>query len=147
MALADRSHDSAGVLATLTAPFLRFVETVGTLLLLSGKTVLYALRPPYRLGQLLAAMEFIGVQSVFIVSLTGIFSGMVLALQTTNSLRLFSAEGVVGSVVAISLTRELSPVFTAHSPRPPPPVNSALALMDRVRPGRDHRDDTAGSRR
>ena len=32
--------------------------------------------------QLLSAMEFIGVQSVFIVSLTGLFSGMVLALQT-----------------------------------------------------------------
>jgi phospholipid/cholesterol/gamma-HCH transport system permease protein len=38
---------------------------------------------------------------------------MVLALQTTNSLRQFSAEGIVGSVVAISLTREISPVFSA----------------------------------
>jgi phospholipid/cholesterol/gamma-HCH transport system permease protein len=47
------------------------------------------------------------------VSLTGIFSGMVLALQTVHSLRQFSAEGVVGSVVAISLTREISPVFAA----------------------------------
>jgi phospholipid/cholesterol/gamma-HCH transport system permease protein len=58
-------------------------------------------------------MDFVGVQSVFIVSLTGLFSGMVLALQTTVSLRRFSAEGVVGSVVAISLTREISPVFAA----------------------------------
>jgi phospholipid/cholesterol/gamma-HCH transport system permease protein len=60
-----------------------------------------------------ASAVFIGVQSVFIVSLTGIFSGMVLALQTVNSLRQFSAEGVVGSVVAISLTREIAPVFAA----------------------------------
>jgi phospholipid/cholesterol/gamma-HCH transport system permease protein len=42
-----------------------------------------------------------------------VFSGMVLALQTVQSLRQFSAEGVVGSVVAISLTREISPVFAA----------------------------------
>jgi len=64
-------------------------------------------------GELMKSMDFIGVQSIFIVSLTGIFSGMVLALQTTHSLRQFSAEGVVGSVVAISLTREISPVFAA----------------------------------
>jgi phospholipid/cholesterol/gamma-HCH transport system permease protein len=37
----------------------------------------------------------------------------VFALQTVSGLRTFGAEGVVGSVVAISLTREISPVFTA----------------------------------
>ena len=58
-------------------------------------------------------MEFIGVGSVFIVALTGVFSGMVLALQTTYSLRAFGAEGVVGQVVAVSLTREIAPVFAA----------------------------------
>src|SRR5689334_13025188 len=71
------------------------------------------IRRPYRVGQLLLAMEFIGVQSIFIVSLTGTFSGMVLALQTVNALRKFGADGVVGSVVAVSLTREISPVFSA----------------------------------
>src|ERR1051325_2792613 len=58
------------------------------------------------------AMEFVGVQSIFIIMLTGTFSGMVFALQTVSGLRTFGAEGVVGSVVAISLTREISPVFT-----------------------------------
>lgn len=38
---------------------------------------------------------------------------MVLALQTVHSLRQFGAEGMVGSIVAISLTREISPVFAA----------------------------------
>jgi phospholipid/cholesterol/gamma-HCH transport system permease protein len=113
VAVADRSGDSAGLVAGLFAPVIRFCESVGRLLMLTGQTLLWTIRPPYRIGQLLAAMEFVGVQSVFIVSLTGVFSGMVLALQTTNSLRQFSAEGVVGSVVAISLTREISPVFAA----------------------------------
>lgn len=81
--------------------------------MLTGQTLLWAIRPPYRITQLLAAMDFIGVQSIFIVSLTGIFSGMVLALQTVHSLRNFGAEGIVGSIVAISLTREIAPVFTA----------------------------------
>jgi phospholipid/cholesterol/gamma-HCH transport system permease protein len=38
---------------------------------------------------------------------------MVLALQTTYALRAFSAEGRVGGIVAVSLTRELAPVFAA----------------------------------
>ena len=70
-------------------------------------------RPPFRFAQLLNAMEFIGVQSVFIVMLTGTFSGMVLSLQMVNSLRRFGADGLVGAICAISLTREVSPVFAA----------------------------------
>ncbi|MBX3183164.1 MAG: ABC transporter permease [Polyangiaceae bacterium] len=74
---------------------------------------MWMVRPPYRPGQLLIAMDFIGVQSIFIVALTGVFSGMVLALQTTHSLRQFGAEGTVGYIVAVSMTRELSPVFAS----------------------------------
>jgi phospholipid/cholesterol/gamma-HCH transport system permease protein len=62
---------------------------------------------------MLAAMDFIGVQSIFIVALTGTFSGMVVTLQTTYALRAFSAEGRVGGIVAVSLSRELAPVFSA----------------------------------
>ena len=113
MAELDRTDPDAGFVERLTAPFVRIFEGVGTFLMLTLSTLTWTLRPPYRVGQILLAMEFIGVQSVFIVSLTGVFSGMVLALQTVHSLRQFSAEGVVGSVVAISLTRELAPVFAA----------------------------------
>lgn len=59
-----------------------------------------------------AAMDFLGVQSIFIVGLTGLFSGMVVALQTTYALQQFSAEGRVGGIVAVSLARELAPVFS-----------------------------------
>jgi len=62
---------------------------------------------------MLAAMDYIGVQSIFIVGLTGTFSGMVLALQTTYALKAFSAEGRVGGIVAVSLAREVAPVFSA----------------------------------
>jgi phospholipid/cholesterol/gamma-HCH transport system permease protein len=104
---------SEPILDRLLAPWLDALDAVGNLVMLTGRTLTWTIRPPYRVGQLLAAMEFIGVQSIFIVSLTGTFSGMVLALQTTNTLRQFGAEGVVGSVVAVSLTREISPVFAS----------------------------------
>jgi phospholipid/cholesterol/gamma-HCH transport system permease protein len=92
----ERSRRSTSLATELIGPILRPVEGFGSLLLLTVKTLLWMLRPPYRLGQLLGSMDFVGVQSIFIVSLTGIFSGMVLALQTVNSLRQFSAEGVSG---------------------------------------------------
>lgn len=114
MAEADAPEEKSPSLWTaLSEPFVRFFEMVGSVLALTGQTLVWLIRPPYRLGQLIAAMEFIGVQSVFIVALTGVFSGMVLALQTTHSLRQFGAEGVVGLIVATSLTREIAPVFAA----------------------------------
>jgi len=97
----------------LSKPLISVLEMVGSVIQLTSESVVWLIRPPYRIGQLLNAMEFIGVGSVFIVALTGVFSGMVLALQTTYSLRSFGAEGVVGQVVAVSLTREIAPVFAA----------------------------------
>jgi phospholipid/cholesterol/gamma-HCH transport system permease protein len=105
--------EEEGVIAALTAPLLGALDGIGKVLILTFETLAWMLRPPYRFMQLLGAMDFIGVQSVFIVALTGTFSGMVLALQTVHSLRNFGAEGVVGSIVAVSLTREISPVFAA----------------------------------
>ena len=114
MADAELPKDDAKSLwVALSDPVISVFEMVGSVLALTFDTLVWLIRPPYRLTQLLAQMEFIGVQSVFIVALTGVFSGMVLALQTTHSLRSFGAEGIVGSIVATSLTREIAPVFTA----------------------------------
>ena len=89
------------------------LDEIGSTVLLTIQTLAWTIRGPVRVGQLLLAMEFIGVQSIFIIALTGTFSGMVLALQTVHSFKQFQAEGLVGGVVALSLTREISPVFTA----------------------------------
>jgi phospholipid/cholesterol/gamma-HCH transport system permease protein len=111
---ADTPDDDAkSVWFTVSEPFIGLFELVGSVLALTGDTLVWLIRPPYRLGQLLGAMDFIGVQSTFIVALTGVFSGMVLALQTTHSLRDFGAEGIVGLIVATSLTREIAPVFAS----------------------------------
>jgi len=55
----------------------------------------------------------IGIMSLPIVLLTAIFSGMVLALQTSYALHRFGAKNYVGNIVGIALTRELGPVLTA----------------------------------
>ena len=101
------------LLAPVLEPILYWLDNIGNTLTLTARTVSWAIRPPYRVNQAIAAMDFIGVQSFFIVALTGTFSGMVVTLQTTYALRAFSAEGRVGGIVAVSLLRELAPVFTA----------------------------------
>ncbi|MEO5727434.1 MAG: ABC transporter permease [Byssovorax sp.] len=94
-------------------PVFYWLDNIGNILTLTGRTVVWMFRRPFRVSQLFAAMDFIGVQSIFIVGLTGTFSGMVVALQTTYALRAFNSEGRVGGLVAVSLTRELAPVFSA----------------------------------
>ena len=74
--------------------------------------VFWTVRLPYRFRQLINAMEFVGVGSLFIVLLTGIFTGAVFALQGAGAFRMFNAESLVGSTVGLSLARELSPVLT-----------------------------------
>jgi phospholipid/cholesterol/gamma-HCH transport system permease protein len=67
---------------------------------------------PFRGKLIFREAEVIGVDSTFIILLTGMFTGAVLALQSGKAFRLFNAEGVTGAVVALSLFRELGPVMT-----------------------------------
>ena len=84
-------------------------EGVGKAAMLLFETLAWTFRPPYRFRQLLNAMEFVGVGSLFIVILTGVFTGAVFALQGAGAFRMFNAESLVGSTVGLSLARELSP--------------------------------------
>ena len=88
------------------------IESVGRASLFFFETLLWLVRPPYRLKMIFNAMEFVGVGSLFIVILTGFFTGAVFALQGATAFRLFNAESLVGSTVALSLARELAPVLT-----------------------------------
>ena len=110
---ASPQSKGAKALGQVLEPLLYWLDNLGNIISLTGRTVLWLFRRPFRVSQMLAAMDFIGVQSIFIVGLTGTFSGMVVALQTTYALRAFSAEGRVGGIVAVSLTREVAPVFSA----------------------------------
>ncbi len=58
-------------------------------------------------------MSRAGFDSVPIVLLTGLFSGMVLAYQTSTQLLRLGGEGFVGGLIAVSMAREAAPVFTA----------------------------------
>jgi len=88
------------------------LDDFGQMIFFFFETLAWAVRPPFRLELVLAQMAFIGAGSVFIVGVTGTFTGMVMALQMNYALKQFAAEGYVGGSVAFSLARELAPVFT-----------------------------------
>jgi len=89
------------------------VDQMGQILLLFLRAVIWTFRPPFRWFLVVKQMEFVGVKSLPVVVLTGVFSGGVFALQSYYGFNLFGAEGYVGPVVALALTRELGPVLTA----------------------------------
>ncbi|KII77608.1 lipid asymmetry maintenance ABC transporter permease subunit MlaE [Vibrio renipiscarius] len=62
---------------------------------------------------LIKQLYSVGVQSLLIIILSGLFIGMVLSLQGYVILVDFGAEGALGQMVALSLLRELGPVVTA----------------------------------
>ncbi len=89
------------------------IREMGRVLILLLKAFMWMILPPYRVKEIVKQMEFVGVKSIFVVVLTGLFAGMVLALQSHHGFRLFGAETLVGSTVALAMTRELGPVLTA----------------------------------
>jgi len=87
---------------------------MGRILILPLKAFMWMMLPPYRVKEIIIKqMELVGVKSIFVVVLTGIFAGMVLALESHPGFRLFRAETLVGSTVALAMTTELGPVLTA----------------------------------
>src|SRR5580704_19632146 len=103
----------AGIVDSVSAPVVSFFDELGSTVLLGIQTVRWAARPPFRVGQLLGALDFVGVGSAFIVGLVGLFTGMAFTVSTIIGFRQFSAEGMVGGVVALAMARELAPVLAA----------------------------------
>ena len=101
------------VLEWIGRALLRVLEELGRFFQMLGQTAVWTVRPPYDVTEHFRQMVRVGVDSIPVVFLTTLFTGMVMALQTFHGFQRFHAEGFVGSVVALSLTRELAPVLTA----------------------------------
>ncbi len=78
----------------------------------TSKTFYWIFRPPFRHKLFFEQMYFIGNKSIFIVLLTGGFTGMVMAYQTYFGFKIISADTFIGPVVALTLAKELGPVLT-----------------------------------
>ena len=101
---------SIQVVGQFTIRSLREAGRMGGFLLYSCYT---AVRLPGSPLLILKQIKFIGAQSLFVILLTAVFTGMVLGLQGYYSLAKFGSEGMLGTAVALSLVRELGPVLSA----------------------------------
>jgi len=80
---------------------------------LAGRAVVGMFSRPFYPRDLVVQLDSVGVGSLGIVFLTGLFTGMVLALQSAVEMEQFGATIYIGRLVGASTVRELGPVLTA----------------------------------
>ncbi len=98
---------------TVLTSMIDYIKGMGNALWFLGEIFGHILRGRVRIGEVFKQVYEQGVQSVIIIVLTSIASGLVLALQGYVAMNRFGAKEVIATLVALSLVRELSPVFTS----------------------------------
>jgi len=94
---------------------LKLFTQVGEISKLFFDTIKWAFKKPFDLKNIIHQMVHIGFDSIPVILITSLFTGMVFALQTGLSLetKLKGTSQFVGSVLILALVRELSPVLSA----------------------------------
>jgi len=85
--------------------------TSGRYAMMAGKILSLLRKPPWYPRLIFQQSEQVGVQSMPVVMLTALFTGMVLALQSYVAFHRFGADSMVAVVVSLSMVRELGPVL------------------------------------
>lgn len=98
--------------AGISQKFKDFINEVGQMSLMFYNGIRLIFTPPSRFVEIIKHMEFIGNQSVGIISLTSLFTGLALSLQVYLGFKIVNATNLVGPVVALGIFRELGPVLT-----------------------------------
>lgn len=103
----------------LTRPFaaigraaIRWISNLGASAVFLFLAILKIVRPK-QVPKIIQQVYFIGAKSSMIIMLVGLFTGMVMGLQSYHALVKVGAEGALGTLVALTLVRELGPVLTA----------------------------------
>lgn len=89
----------------------RGVKSLQEFFTLAGKAIGFIFVKPFYTADLFQQMDVIGVGSLGIVLLTGFFTGMVLALQSSVQLQALGQTALIGKLIAGSMVRELGPVL------------------------------------
>jgi phospholipid/cholesterol/gamma-HCH transport system permease protein len=92
-----------------------YITDMGEMVLLAVRMNQQIFRKPFEGKLILDQMVKIGVESTPVAVTTALFTGMVLALQSGYTLetKITGVSQFIGSVVSISMVRELGPVLTA----------------------------------
>ena len=91
----------------------RIIWSLGKIFLFFCEGFLLIFYLPFQAFKIRQQIYFIGMKSVFVICLTGAFTGMVLGLQGYYALLRVGSTGALGAAVALPLVREMGPVLTA----------------------------------
>jgi phospholipid/cholesterol/gamma-HCH transport system permease protein len=111
--MAAGSREAVGVLAAMAAAAHGAVCALGDLALFSGSTLAWIVRRRPSPRTLTTSCYVVGVRSVPVVAITGTFIGMVLAVQTYSDFQKLGFATRLGSLINLSVIRELGPVLAA----------------------------------
>lgn len=89
-----------------------FIQETGLVMMFFADSTRAMFRRPSRYLEIIRHMEFVGNQSIMIISLTGAFTGLALSLQIYLGFKMVNATNLVGPIVSLGITRELGPVLT-----------------------------------
>lgn len=89
-----------------------FVNEIGAVVKFGYSSILLLPTRPFRYLEIVRHSEFVGNQSVMIIALTGLFTGLALSFQVYLGFKLVNAVNLVGPTVALGISRELGPVLT-----------------------------------
>lgn len=89
------------------------VKGAGEALILLFRTFLSLPHIWFKRREMLEQMYVAGVKSIFVVSVVASFTGMIISLQTGLALKDFGQQDLIGQVIVVTLTREMSPFMTA----------------------------------
>ena len=81
--------------------------------ILGGRAFANVFRRPRYIDDTIMQMDTIGVGSLVVVAMTGFFSGAVMALQMSAALATYGQISKTGTLVSLTLARELGPVLSA----------------------------------
>jgi phospholipid/cholesterol/gamma-HCH transport system permease protein len=100
------------MIKAVTNKFQEFVKETGQLALFMTSSLRLLFTAPSRMNEVIKHMEFIGNQSIGIIMLTSLFTGLALSFQVYLGFKIVNATNLVGPTVALGITRELGPVLT-----------------------------------
>lgn len=100
------------MIKVIISKFEGFVTETGQLCLFASQSLRLLFTKPSRFGEMVKHMEFVGNQSLGIIMLTSLFTGLALSLQVYLGFKIVNATNLVGPTVALGVTRELGPVLT-----------------------------------
>jgi phospholipid/cholesterol/gamma-HCH transport system permease protein len=111
--MATAGSERQGGIVALGEGVINSIVALGDLSLFAGRSLAWLVRRRPRRGTLTRTFHAVGVRSVPVVAITGMFIGMVLAVQSYSQFHRFGLDTFLGSIIGISVVRELGPVLAA----------------------------------